>query len=272
MTPVDQPILYHKYSGAGWEPVAARVIAEASVSLTVNGEVWLNFMCTPADLESLAVGFLYNEGFISTPAEVVSARACASGDNVDVWLTHAVERPARWNRTSGCNGGLTRSSSPVGPRPRRRAVDISPDTLLDCMDQLLTAQEVYRQSGGIHCSVLSDGGRVYCQAEDIGRHNTLDKLAGHALMEKIELSPRIVLTTGRVSSEMMLKSSRLGADVVVSRTSPTTRSIEIAQDLGITLVGYARRTQMLVYTHPQRLQGFSAPVYLPQFSSAEQRG
>jgi FdhD protein len=100
---------------------------------------------------------------------------------------------------------------------------------------------------------LSDGQHILYQVEDIGRHNTLDKLAGRLLLESGVGSPKILLTTGRISSEMMTKAIRMGVEVVVSRTSPTTHSIQLAQAAGVTLIGYARRTEFLVYTHPERL-------------------
>jgi len=256
MQPVDQALRYFKYTREGWQPVQTKVISEADVSLTVNGEIWLSFMCTPADLEALAVGFLYNEQVIRSRAEIAALHVCQSGDNIDVWLNHSVEKPTRWQRTSGCNGGLTHIDAPT-PRSTHSihpAIEpISPETLLACMDQLLQAQEVYREARGIHCSAISDGQRVILQAEDIGRHNTLDKLAGHLVLKPVAVSPFIILTTGRISSEMLTKAAWMGAEVVLSRTSPTTRSIQLADQLGITLIGYARRTQLFVYAHPERL-------------------
>jgi FdhD protein len=180
-------------------------------------------------------------------------QVCKNQENVDVWLHHSVEKPASWRRTSGCTGGLTRSDGqakikalPPGPR-------VSPQAVLDGMEQLLEAQELYRQARGVHCSALSDGKRIRLQAEDIGRHNTLDKLAGLLLMEGESAEGWMVLTTGRISSEMLQKSARIGATVVVSRTSPTSQSTQAAEELGITLIGYARKTQFSVYAHPERL-------------------
>jgi FdhD protein len=257
MNTVDQIHHYFRYTREGWQPVEAKVISEAPVSLTVNGEVWLTFMCTPADLEALAVGFLFNEELINDQSDIADVQVCKAGDNVDVWTNIPVQKPAQWQRTSGCNGGLSRgvTSSPGNPAISDGQVLISPDILLDSMDQLLAAQEVYREARGIHCSAISDGQHIIYQAEDIGRHNTLDKLAGRLLLQPVSFSPKIILTTGRISSEMMTKSARLGVDVVLSRTSPTTRSIEMADRLGITLVGYARRSQLFVYAHAEKLQG-----------------
>jgi FdhD protein len=94
---------------------------------------------------------------------------------------------------------------------------------------------------------------VHVIAEDIGRHNSVDKIAGKCLLEDIRMSRKFLLTTGRISSEMLQKSSRIGASIVVSRTSPSSLSIELADRFGITLIGYARRDRFNVYTHPDRI-------------------
>jgi FdhD protein len=181
-------------------------------------------------------------------------RACASGDNVDVWLHHAVEQPARWRRTSGCTGGVT-AVEPDAAAPELRAAPLDPEKISALVEGLFSAQSLYRDTGGVHTSALSDGERIILVAEDIGRHNTLDKLAGRFLLEDVRLENRVLLTTGRISSEMMQKAARLGAGVVISRTSPSSLSIEMARAWGITLIGYARRSRFNVYTHPERLMG-----------------
>lgn len=253
MQPVALPIQYYKYSRDGWQSVQSRVISETAVSLTVNSEIWLSFLCTPTHLEALAIGFLFNEQIIQTCSEIAAVHVCKSEDNIDVWLTKPVQKPAQWLRTSGCGGGYTQTKL----QPPKQAVNsfqpMSPGALLDSMEQLLETQEIYREARGVHCSALSDGERILCQVEDIGRHNTFDKLAGRVMLEPIAGSPKVILTTGRISSEMMTKAIRLGVEVVVSRTSPTTHSIQLAQISGITLIGYARRSEFCVYTHPERL-------------------
>jgi FdhD protein len=263
MPPADLPVRYYRYSlSAGWDPIDARVIAETSVDLTVNGSFWLSFACTPTELDALAVGFLFNEGVIHSKDEIAAVDVCKQGTNIDVWLHKTVERPETWQRTSGCTGGVTSGNA---PKPRRTTAQpgpaveqIQPETLMNCMEQLLHAQELYRETGGVHCSALSDGQKVHLRSEDIGRHNTLDKLAGRILLDEMVVSPVIILTTGRISSEMMQKAAQLGAVAVVSRTSPTSKSVSLAEELGITLVGYARRNGFLVYAHPERISALPA--------------
>lgn len=248
-----EPIRYLQRHPGGWEVVEAGVVVEAPVTLTVNGKAWLTFMCTPSQLEALAVGFLFNEGVIQSREEIASVRVCASGDNVDVWLTHAAEEPRQWRRTSGCTGGMTAVERRKPARLPRNGVTLSPGAVGQLIGQLFENQQLYRRVGGVHTSVLSDGWRARVMAEDIGRHNSVDKIAGLCLLEGIRLRRKVLLTTGRISSEMLQKAARLGAAIVISRTSPSSLSIEYAEEWGITLIGYARRDRFNVYTHPGRI-------------------
>ncbi len=224
---------------------------EYPVSLTVNGIPWLTFTCTPALLEELASGFLFNEGIIDSFAEIASIHVCDDSTNIDVWLEHEANRPTSWRRTSGCSGGLTSDNLPYEVMPVNR--QYSPEGIVENMQQLFDRQELYKESGGLHCSAISDGNAIRFVAEDIGRHNTLDKLAGQLLLNKETLADGLILTTGRISSEMLQKSMRLHAAMVISRTSPTSWAVTLAERAGITLIGYARRGQFKVYSHPERL-------------------
>lgn len=251
MSELGVPLRFYRYTHHTLSSIHSKIIAEASVSLTVNGSTWLTFQCTPNQLEELAVGFLYNEGVIQTIDEIACVRLCESGDNVDIWLNHSVDRPSVWTRTAACAGGFTASSQSQPKNKDYQPVD--PELLLTSMEELSKSQTLYREMGGVHCSALSDGVSVRISAEDIGRHNTLDKLAGLNLLSKSFFEPRVILTTGRISSDMLQKAHRIGAGVVVSRTSPTSESVLLAKDWGITLIGYARRENFLVFTYPERL-------------------
>lgn len=253
-------IQYLQVSPEGWHREDAEVIVEVPVSLTINGEVWLSLMCTPTDLEALAVGFIYNEGLIQSLEEVASVRVCPSGENIDIWVNHSLEKPASWRRTSGCTGGVTAQDARVvdGEVVTYNGATLSFSQASELIGLLLDSQDLYRKSGGVHTSALSDGRSLLVVTEDIGRHNTLDKISGRCLLENIQPQRRILLTTGRVSSEMMQKAARIGAAVVISRTSPSSLSIQMAERWGITLIGYARRNSMRVYTHPERMLALSS--------------
>ena len=257
----QKAIHYKRYEFHKWKPFDAETIVESPVSLTVNGKVWLTFMCTPVNLEAMAVGFLYNEGMIESMDEVEDVRVCEHGDNVDVWLSHSVEQPQSWRRTSGCTGGVTAVDALA-------RVDVSFDSdqpsvpaesIGAMVEMLFESQELYRETGGVHTSALGDGEKIICSAEDIGRHNTLDKIAGLCLMRYTWPDTRILMTTGRISSEMLQKAARIGAPILISRTSPSSLSIEMAERYGITLIGYARRDRFNVYSNSQRIKSESEP-------------
>jgi FdhD protein len=267
----SQAVPLRRYRAHQWETAAAEAVVEAPVSLTVNGVHWVTFMCTPTELDALAVGFLFNEGMIGAPADVADVHVCANGTNVDVWLSHAVSRPPIWRRTSGCTGGVTRddrkrvcplSEMPIGPLLPARAVG-------ELMAALQGAQQLYHIAGGVHASALSNGQDIRLLAEDIGRHNTLDKLAGRCLLDRHVMSASILLTTGRLSSEMVEKAARMETPILISRTAPSTLAIELADRYGLTLVGYARRDQFNVYTHGWRLADWPGQGEDEELANAE---
>jgi FdhD protein len=262
-SPMDQPskeIQYAHYQSGRWETIESGVVVEQPVSLTVNGKIWVTWMCTPLDLEALAVGFLYNENVISHVGDIESIRVCPTHENVDVWLNRSVEEPTAWRRTSGCTGGVT-SADPEDIQPvSKNGIVLSPQTVQTIIHKLFESQALYRQVGGVHTSALTDGSQILVIAEDIGRHNTLDKIAGSCLLKGVDPTGKVLLSTGRISSEMLQKAARMGVSVVISRTSPTSQSIQLARRMGITLIGYARRGSFNVYTHPQRIMTGTMPA------------
>lgn len=231
----------------------APVVNEISLSLTVNGEEWLSFMCTPIHQVELAIGFLYNERIISGLGDVADVRLCEAGDNVDVWLSYSPKKPRSWIRTSGCSGGSTSQDPSIQIQVPKKIHRFPVRSIYTLINSLYDQQSLYKATGGIHTSVLCDGCEVIFSVEDIGRHNTLDKLAGMLLLRQWQIDNKIILTTGRVSSEMMQKAIRLGCEIVVSRTSPSALAVQFARESGITLIGYAKRNQFNVYSHPERL-------------------
>jgi formate dehydrogenase family accessory protein FdhD len=242
-----------KYSANTFRLVEEGIIVEKPVSLTVNGEVWLTFLCTPTDLEALAVGFLFNEGVINSSKEIASLRVCANRENIDVWLDISAKQPENWRRTSGCTGGFT-SVREINKIFRSVGENIkTPSEILEMVERLLNKQNIYKKVGGVHTSFLCDQGNSFIMAEDIGRHNTLDKIAGCYLLKNCNYKNKIVITTGRISSDMLQKAARIGASILISRTSPSSLSIELAKKWGVTLIGYARKNRFNIYTHPNRI-------------------
>jgi FdhD protein len=234
--------------------VDAGVPEEAPLTIFVNGFELATLMCTPHQQQALALGFLANEGLIAGIEEVRVSHLCGTGTCVDVWLSHAIRRPTRSIITSGCGGGLTFDDLSRQIDPLNSDLRVTATQIHALMRQLNVAGKIYPAVRGVHTSALAEGETLLLTAEDVGRHNTLDKLSGLALMQGISTHDRILLSSGRVSSEMLNKAARMGAPVVVSRTSPTSLSVSLARAWGITLVGYARHSTMNVYAGIERLE------------------
>jgi FdhD protein len=251
MKGVAAEVACDRYSDEGWVKTLVHVPIEREVTVYVNLRELVTILCTPTKLNFLVLGFLYSEGIISGMGDVVMMRVCDDDMMADVRLSDPeYELPTRRTLTSGCGGGATFTTE-------AHRVDsdlvVTPTEVLSLMKQLQERMELYRFSGGVHASALADTGSLLAVAEVIGRHNTLDKIQGECLLRGLSTKDELLLSTGRISSEMLLKAARMQIPVVVSRHSPTASSVSLAGDLGIALVGHARGNRLLVYSHPERL-------------------
>jgi len=247
-------LAYDEYHGA-WRTVEEEVIEESYVSIFVNGIELATVMCSPREQDRFALGFLCNEGIIESMADVRAVHVCPSGVCVDVWLKRDdFVRPDRLILTSGCGGGVTFDDLTKTVAPIDSPLTISPERLSALMIEMQRRATLYARSRGVHTSALSDGERLIVLAEDVGRHNTIDKLRGACLLDGIDPHGLMLLCTGRISSEMINKATRMGCPIVASRTSPTSLSVQLAREWNVTLAGYVRRGSMKVYAHPERLR------------------
>lgn len=232
--------------------VEDEIVEEATACVSVNGVELATFMCTPRNLDWLGVGFLFNEGII-TSADEIATLHISDSQCVDIWLTHAFTPPERLIVTAGCGGGVTFDDLSTQYEPLTDDLRVAPETLAERMRQLHQGAELYQRSRGIHTAVLATPSDTLLQVEDLGRHNCLDKLAGAALLQGISTPGHLLLSSGRLSSEMINKARRLGTPIVCSRTSPTSLSVALAEAWNITIVAYLRQERMRIYTHPERV-------------------
>jgi len=244
--------------GPGYtKEIAGEVADEALSCISVNGQELATFMCSPKDLDKLALGFLYNERLIERAEDVRSVHVSASDSCVDIWLHDLdFEPPARKIVTAGCGGGITFDDLSQKYRPLNSALRSNPNQIADLMRQMHIGAELYQRARGIHTAALAENNEILIQVEDVGRHNCLDRLAGVALIEGVSTTDRILLSSGRISSEMINKARRLLTPIVCSRTSPTALSVALASEWNITLVAYVRQDRMRIYSHPGRIDGF----------------
>jgi len=248
-----------RYDGTGLRPLARPVPTETPLAIFLEEREWVTVLCTPVQLKAFLLGFLFFAEAIDGLDDVLLLRVCDEERTAEIRLRQPERAAGALGRrrmlTSGCAGGtafdVIREFEPITD-----ATPVMPDEITLAMTTLHRRCEHYRESGGIHGSLLWAEGSVVAMAEDIGRHNTVDKIAGQLLLRG-ELprahSGRLV-TTGRISSEMLLKAARLGVPVVVSHTSPTAMAVAFGNRLGITVVGYARGGHFNVYAHPWRIQ------------------
>jgi FdhD protein len=238
---------YLQIRGKRVEEVAGEVVREQPLSVFVNGEKFLTLLCSPMMLEALVVGYLWMEKVIADLSEITRLTVSPVDGRAEVTLSHAVTLPTERILTSGCGGGITfRIDHRLFPR-LDSSLTVRARQLAEGMKQLFAAATNYQRSRGIHGAALSDGERLLVVAEDVGRHNAVDKVKGEALMRGIPTGDRLLLSTGRISSEMLLKAARMGVPIVASRTSPTEMAVALAEQLGITVCGYVRPDGLNVY-------------------------
>jgi FdhD protein len=229
------------------EERTGEVVREQPLTVYVNGERFLTLLCSPMKIEALVLGYLWMEKVIAGLEDVTACEVSIVDGRADVSLTHAVTLPTERILTSGCGGGITfRIDHRLFPR-LDSALRVRPAQLAEWMKDLFAAAVHYRQSRGIHGAALAGADGLLLVAEDVGRHNAVDKIKGEALMRGIATEERVLLSTGRVSSEMLLKAARMGVPIVASRTSPTEMAVALAEQLNVTVCGYVRGESLNVY-------------------------
>jgi FdhD protein len=249
-----KPAHYIALNGLDSLDIDGYVVEESLACISVNGTEVATFMCSPRDLDKMALGFLYNEGLIRGVDDVRALHMAKNRACVDVWLHDMeFEPPPRAIVTAGCGGGVTFDDLSQQHEPLTSGFTAAPDELSHLMRELQLGATLYQQARGIHTAALAGRGGLLLQMEDIGRHNCLDKLQGAALLAGIDTHDHIVLSSGRISSEMLNKARRMGVPIVCSRTSPTSLSVALADAWNMTIVAYLRQDRMRVYTHPERI-------------------
>jgi FdhD protein len=249
-----QPSSYITVGVGDPKDVAGWVVEEAQICISVNGEELATFMASPHDLKPMAIGFLANEGIIEHLDDIRHLHLSKNNTCVDVWLHNTkFEKPRKFIITAGCGGGVTFDDLSAQHAPLTAKVYATPDQLAALMRQTHLGAALYQQARGIHTAVLATPTQILLQTEDIGRHNCLDKLRGAALLAGLDTQGKILLSSGRISSEMINKARRLRTPIVCSRTSPTSLSVALAEAWNITLVAYLRQDRMRIYTHPEQI-------------------
>jgi FdhD protein len=248
----EQKISFKHYKAGEIESADGKIIVERRVSLFVNGHLWLTFMCTPIDLDALAVGFLFTEGVLTQQSDLREVLIHPEGHMVEVWLNKEAAKPENWRFTSGCAGGVVSADKTIAKVPMEQVAHTA-EEVIKIATTILAHKGLHENVGGVHTSAVFEDTVPVILCEDIGRHNTLDKLAGRMFLEQVSGKNKVIATSGRISSEMLQKAASMGVGMVISRTSPTSLSIQLAEEYQITMVGYARGRKFRLYAHPERI-------------------
>jgi FdhD protein len=234
------------------------VVRELSLTIFLNDKELATLLCSPSALDALAVGFLFSEGIIESKDEIAEIAVDAGGGVVKVRTTIAKETDT-WSlaRPMVTSAGKKRSllgSAVLADQPRiESGITITVDETLALVNEFQHRSAVFKATGGVHSAALCDTRNIVVFADDIGRHNAIDKVLGHCVLQGIPTGDRIALTSGRIPSEILLKVARAGVPIIISVSAPTDLGVKLADGLGITVVGFARGDRMNVYTHADRI-------------------
>ncbi len=244
-----------RYRNGCLEPEQGETVREFPLVLHVNGREIATLVASPHDLRQLVVGFLRLQGFVSSISEFDMLAVCEDHGIANVRIKGELPEKLKPVLTSGCGTGIT-FTLPAVPSSMLESSHppVAPETIFMLMDKLHRLTEKYSAHGGIHSAAAGDANGIILHCEDIGRHNTVDRIAGEALLKGVDLSGKVLMTSGRISSEMAAKSALLGVSLIASRTSPTDMAARICQQAGIALVGYVRAGSFRVYSRPEGIQ------------------
>ena len=230
------------------------VVAEVPLLLNVNDREIATLIASPHDLRFLVVGFLRLQGLVERVEDFHLLSVCNDFGIAKVQIRGTLPERLKPVLTSGCGTGVTftlpgemRWENTIVPARR-----FSPDNVLTMMSDLAKVAAAYRSHGGMHSAAVGHGS-ISVFAEDLGRHNTIDRIAGEALLKGIDLNGMMLVTSGRVSTELVAKAAQLGLALIASRTSPTETAVRMAEEAGITLIGYVRADRFEVYSRPEGL-------------------
>lgn len=236
------------------------IVDETAVTIKVNGEEFATVVCSPVQLEELTIGFLAAEGVIRSYSQIKNMQVDDAQGFVHVEADHfeGIKATDMTKRFIGSCCGKSRQfyfkNDVKTAKTIMKAPELRIDQCFHLMNELRNSSDTFDQTGGVHNAALCLPDKVVKTAVDIGRHNTLDKLYGYMLKEKLPGHAYVMAFSGRISSEVILKVSKMGIGILLSKSAPTDLALQLAEDLNITAAGFIRGEKMNIYTHPERLQ------------------
>ncbi|MDP3880149.1 MAG: formate dehydrogenase accessory sulfurtransferase FdhD [Dehalococcoidales bacterium] len=238
--------------------VEETVARESALTIILNNQELVTILCSPANLKALAVGFLYSEGLLDSKDEIKKLLVDERRGLVRIETTEdkgfTQEVLSKRMLTSGCGAGTTffRAVDAAIPKVESQ-LKISADEIFALVNEFQHGSQLYLATHGVHSAALCDTKNILVFGEDIGRHNAIDKIFGQCFLEDIPTDNRIVITSGRISSEILNKVAKRVIPIIISISAPTSLGVKVSDSLGITMVGSVRGRKMNVYTNDWRV-------------------
>lgn len=240
-----------------------QIVTEQPITIYINGREFITIVCTPEFIEDMAVGFLASEGIIPNPKNIRSIRVDEKQGIVRIEADKVYpffENLQNKRFISSCCGmsrqGFVFAHDALTAKTIGGVrVTLSPEDCFSLMAKLDESAEMFRRTGGVHNAALCSTDGFFLPRMDIGRHNALDKIYGHCLQNDIDVQDKVIAFSGRISSEILLKVAKIGCEVILSKSAPTELALSLAEELGITTVGFIRGGSFNLYTHPERMLG-----------------
>ncbi|TWT27231.1 formate dehydrogenase accessory sulfurtransferase FdhD [Planomicrobium sp. CPCC 101110] len=238
-----------------------RVVIEEPITIHINGREFITIVCTPEWVKDMAVGFLASEGIIPNHQDIKEIRLDEKAGIVHITADKVYpfyEQLQNKRFVSSCCGmsrqGFVFAHDAITAKTMKEArVKLTPEDCFRLMRQMDASAETFRKTGGVHNAALCSTDGFFLSRVDIGRHNALDKIYGHCLRNGIPVRDKVIVFSGRISSEILLKVAKIGCEVILSKSAPTELALELAEELGITAVGFIRGESFNLYTHPERI-------------------
>jgi FdhD protein len=235
------------------------VVKEFPLTITLDNQEVVTLLCSPINLDYLAIGFLFSEGLITGKDDIKNIIVDQQTGMVQVETKKDkgfVSRPL--DKRVVASGGGRGASFYHAPGAHAQAkvesnIEISARQVFALVDEFVQRSEVFKATGGVHSAALCGTENILVFSEDIGRHNAIDRVFGECMLKDIPTAGRLIITSGRVSSEILLKVARRNVPLLISKSAPTNLGVRLADDLGVTLVGFARGRKMSVYANKWRI-------------------
>jgi FdhD protein len=248
-----------KYDKQSLHAFEDEIVTEFPLTIHLNGEEFATMVCTPTDMQDLVIGFLGSEGIIRTFSEIESMSIDKDRGFAYIELKNKklLNKDMVSKRFIGSCCGKSRQFYFLNDVKTAKTImsrtQVSAEQCISLMNHLQQGSFEFQKTGGLHNAALCDANKIIVSRADIGRHNALDKIYGYTIQNPSKMTDKIIAFSGRISSEVLLKVSKIGVGILVSKSAPSDLALQLADELGITAIGFVRGEKMNIYTHPERI-------------------